>query len=245
MKKIILLMIFTLSLLANQIDQIKMFTEHYPPYNYKDKNGKLKGMSIEVLNEMLLEMKSTQSIDDVKLRSWAKSYTIAQKVKNAMVFVTTRTKARENLFKWVGPIAKTSIGIIALKENKTQIKELKDLNKYKIGAVLKDVGEMYLLDSGVDKSNIQYVKGEDAINISFNKMRKKRIDMFIYETNVAFMNAKNEGFDINKYEVIYSFDEDYLYFAFNKNTDDKIITKWQNALDTIKKNGIYDKINFK
>lgn len=245
MKKIILLMIFTLSLLANQIDQIKMFTEHYPPYNYKDKNGKLKGMSIEVLNEMLLEMKSTQSIDDVKLRSWAKSYTIAQKVKNAMVFVTTRTKARENLFKWVGPIAKTSIGIIALKENKTQIKELKDLNKYKIGAVLKDVGEMYLLDAGVDKSNIQYVKGEDAINISFNKMRKKRIDMFIYETNVAFMNAKNEGFDINKYEVIYSFDEDYLYFAFNKNTDDKIITKWQNALDTIKKNGIYDKINFK
>lgn len=245
MKKIILLMIFTLSLLANQIDQIKMFTEHYPPYNYKDKNGKLKGMSIEVLNEMLLEMKSTQSIDDVKLRSWAKSYTIAQKVKNAMVFVTTRTEARENLFKWVGPIAKTSIGIIALKENKTQIKELKDLNKYKIGAVLKDVGEMYLLDAGVDKSNIQYVKGEDAINISFNKMRKKRIDMFIYETNVAFMNAKNEGFDINKYEVIYSFDEDYLYFAFNKNTDDKIITKWQNALDTIKKNGIYDKINFK
>lgn len=245
MKKIILLMIFTLSLLANQIDQIKMFTEHYPPYNYKDKNGKLKGMSIEVLNEMLLEMKSSQSIDDVKLRSWAKSYTIAQKVKNAMVFVTTRTEARENLFKWVGPIAKTSIGIIALKENKTQIKELKDLNKYKIGAVLKDVGEMYLLDAGVDKSNIQYVKGEDAINISFNKMRKKRIDMFIYETNVAFMNAKNEGFDINKYEVIYSFDEDYLYFAFNKNTDDKIITKWQNALDTIKKNGIYDKINFK
>jgi len=32
-----------------------------------------------------------------------------------MVFSTTRTKARENLFKWVGPISTTTVGVIALK----------------------------------------------------------------------------------------------------------------------------------
>ena len=243
MKKTILLLIFAVSLFANQTEKIKMYTEHYPPYNMKDINGNLKGTSIKVLDAMLIEMKSNQSKNDVKLRSWAKSYAVAQKVKNAMVFSTTRTDSREKHFKWVGPIATTTTGIIALKERNIVINSLEDLNKYKIGAVLKDIGEVLLLELGVDKKNIQYVKGEDAINISFNKMKKKRIDMFAYDANVAFENAKMEGFDPSKYEVVYTLQEGNLYFAFNKNTDDSIITKWQNALDVIKKNGTYDKIH--
>jgi len=33
-----------------------------------------------------------------------------------------------------------------------------------------------------------------------------------------------------------------LYIAFNKNTPDTIIEKWQKALDDIKKDGTYQKI---
>lgn len=243
MKNIILLILLFISIFAN--DDIKMYTEHYPPYNMKSKQGQLTGSSIEILNAVLKQMNSSQSIKDVKLRSWAKSYAVAQKIKNAMVFSTTRTKSREPLFKWVGPIATATVGVVALKSKKIIINKISDFNKYTTGAVLKDIGEILLLDAGVNKNNIQYVKGEDAINISFNKMKKNRIDMFAYNLNVAFANAKIEGFDIDKYEIVYTLKVGYQYFAFNKNTDDKIIQKWQNALDAIKKDGTYEKIHSK
>jgi len=245
MKKIVLLLALSLSLFANQTQEVKIYTEHYPPYNMKSVSGKLKGSSIDVLDAVFKEMGLTQTIKDVKLRSWAKSYRVAQKVKNAMVFSTTRTDSREKFFKWVGPIATATVGVVALKSKNIVINKISDFNKYKIGVVLDDVGETLLLDAGVDKKYIQYVKGEDAINISFTKMEKNRIDMFAYNINVAFANAKMEGYDIGKYEIVYTLKIGQQYFAFNKDTDDAIIQKWQNALDAIKKNGTYKKIHNK
>ena len=69
--------------------------------------------------------------------------------------------------------------------------------------------------------------------------------LFSYNLNVAFANAKMEGFNIEKYEIIYTLKVGEQYFAFNKKTDDSVIAKWQNALDAIKKNGTYKKIQAK
>jgi len=243
LKTLVVLLFLFISAIGDE--SIKIYTEHYPPYNMKAEDGKLIGSSIEVLEAVLKEMHSSQSIEDVKLRSWAKSYMIAQKKKNTMVFSTTRTESREKLFKWVGPIATATVGVIAPKRKHIKIKDIADFNKYRVGAVLKDIGELLLLDAGVNKKNIQHVKGEDAINISFVKMQKNRIDMFAYNIDVAFANAKMEGFNTDKYEIVYTLKVGYQYFAFNKETDDKIIQKWQNALDAIKKDGTYAKIHSK
>jgi polar amino acid transport system substrate-binding protein len=225
-------------------EKIDIYTEHYPPYNLKS-GDTLNGMSVEVLDAMLKQMGSNQTIQDVKLTNWSRAYSIAQKKKNAMVFSTTRTESREKLFKWVGPIVNTTVGVIALKENKIVIKDVFDLNKYKIGAVLKDVGELLLLDLGVNPEQIQYVKGEEAINLSFTKMKNNRIDLFSYNINVAFSNARLEGFNTNEYEVVYTLAKSALYFAFNKDTDDTVISQWQDAFDAIKANGTYDNIMLK
>jgi polar amino acid transport system substrate-binding protein len=222
-------------------NKILIYTEHYPPFNMKI-DGQLTGLSVEVLDAMLKQMGSKQSLDDVKLTNWSRAYTLALKKSNSMVFSTNRTKSREDLFKWVGPIRKTAVGIIASKSKKIVINKVSDLNNYKIGAVLKDVGESLLLENGIDKKHIFYVEGKNAINLSFKKMQNNRIDLFSYDITVAFANAKLEGFDISQYEIVYTLQESGLYFAFNKNTDDKIITQWQTALDNIKENGIYNEI---
>lgn len=225
--------------------EVKMFTEHYPPYNMKTEDGKLSGLSIELLEAMLKMMQSKQSIDDVVLANWARSYEMAKNNKNSMVFSTTRTDSREDSFKWVGPIAKATVGIIAPKRKNIVIKNVSDLKKYKIGAVLKDIGETLLLENGVKKSNIDNVAGEKAIDLSFKKMEIDRIDMFVYNTDVAFVNAKLKGYDTDKYEIVYVLKEGQQYFAFNKDSDEQIIQKWQETLDALKKDGTYKKIHDK
>ena len=241
MKKIIGFILLTISLFAIEDDNIKIMTENYPPYNM-EVDGELEGISIDVLEAMLEQMNSKQDKDDIILTSWSRAYSLAQKKKNNMVFSTTRTKEREPLFKWVGPIIKTTISVIAPKSKNITIKKVSDFNKYRIGAVLKDVGEQLILEKGVNKHNIKLISGKNSIKLSFTKMVKDRIDMFAYDENVAFYYAKRNGFNIDDFEVIYTLKEAELYFAFNKNTDDKIINRWQKALDTIKSNGRYKKI---
>ena len=241
MRTVLLSLFLVVGLFASKDNNIKIFTENYPPYNMKV-NNKLTGISVEVLDAMFKQMKSSQTIDDVTLTNWSRAYGLALKKKNHMVFSTSKTKEREPLFKWVGPIYQTSLDLIALKKKHIVINNDKDLNKYKIGTILNDVANQVLLQKGVLKKNIQQVGGEKAISISFTKLEKNRIDMFAYILISAKYSAKKDGFDFNDYESVYSIGKYYGYFAFNKGTDDKIIAKWQKALDDIKSNGIYDSI---
>jgi len=241
MKKIFLVVVLLNILFAKDVDNIKIFTENYPPYNM-EVNGKLKGISVDILDAMFKVMKSNKTKKDIKLKPWATGYKIVSKKKNTMLFSTTRTKQREKLFKWVGPIIATTIGVIAPKSKHYKIHNIKELNKYKIGAVINDIGEQLLLAQGVKKKNIQSVSGKNPVVLNFHKLGKGRIDMFAYETNVAMYGAKSYQIDQKEFEVVYILKKGELYYAFNKNTDDHIIKEYQKALDTIKQNGIYNQI---
>jgi len=241
MKRLLAALLFLAATTFTHATDIKMMTENYPPYNM-EVDGKLEGLSVAVLEAMLKQMKSDKSTYDIELLSWSKAYSTAKSKKNSMVFSTTRTKSRENIFKWVGPITKTSVGITALKTKEIKINDVSDLNKYNIGCISKDIGETLLLEAGVPKLNIDSVDGINSLATSFYKLERDKIDMFAYETKVAKYSADLNGFDSDEYEVIYTLENAELYFAFNRLTPDNTIQKWQKALDTIKANGIHEKI---
>jgi len=239
MKLLILILAFNVTALF-AADKINIMTEVYPPYNM-EVNGELKGISVEILDAMLDHMKLDQNSSDVVLTNWSRAYSLALKKKNYMVFSTTRTEQREKLFKWVGPIIQTKIGLIAKKSKHIRLADLSDLNNYRIGTVLKDVGELLIIEAGIDKKNIHSISGKNVIELSFKKLNNDRIDLFSYDFYVANYQAKEKGFNLDDYENIYTLKEAELYFAFNKSTSDETIATWQSALDAIKKNGLYKK----
>lgn len=104
MKKILLLLSFLLSLQAVDIPNFKIMTENYPPFNMENKDGKLVGIGVEVFTEMLKRVGSSQTKEDFELMPWSRAYNIVQTKKNSVLFTTSRTKEREELFKWVGPL---------------------------------------------------------------------------------------------------------------------------------------------
>jgi ABC-type amino acid transport substrate-binding protein len=239
MKIKFILMFFISTLIANE--NINIYTEEYPPYNMK-KGDELKGIVVDVVEAILKEIKSKQSKSDIVLTNWSRAYMMAQKKKNSMVFSTMRTKERDKHFKWVGPIAPTTKNIIALKSKNIKIKTPRDLNKYKIGTVLKDSAEELLGDLGVKKSNLKSIGGKNALELSLKKLLNGRIDMFAYNSNVAQYYSKENGIDWNKFEIVYVLKETDVYLAFNNQTNDKIINKWQKAFELIKLNGTYQRI---
>jgi len=241
--KSFLLVLFLGSILhANSIDSdLKIFTETYPPYNFK-KDGKVTGFSTEILEAMFQQMHSAKTAKDIKLVPWARGYKVVAKKKNTMLYSTFRIPERENLFKWVGPIKRVSRDIISLKEKQVSIHTIDDIKKYSLGGVLGWSAIDTLVAQGVEKKSIQLFSGKYAAKKGFEKLILNDLDLFIYNLDAIDYDPTLKKFASKEFKIVYRISAKDLYFAFNKDTDPKIIQAYQNALDTIKKNGTYNKI---
>ncbi len=239
LKTALFLLFFSLTSFASEIDKFKIMTENYPPYNMKVGN-QLQGISIELWVKMLSTIGSKKGIDDIELLPWARAYDIVQKEKNTALFAMFRTPAREKMFKWVGPIDSSVIGLIARKDRKITINTLEDVKEYKIGTVKDDVAELLLLEKGIEKKNLDSLSGTNSIAKSVRKLDYGRIDLFSYIDNIKEWNI--EGFDPNAYEVVYVLQRQELYFALHKQSSDSLINQLQQALDTLKATGFYEAV---
>ncbi len=225
--------LFTLLVGLNLLYGFDIMTEDYPPYNYPEENGKIAGLSTEVVREILKEVGHE---DNIKIYPWARSYKIIQEKPNKVLYSMTRTPQREDMFKWVGPVAENNWVFFARKDSNIKINKLEDAKKYTIGTYRDDACELFLKEKGF--TNLQSVP-DDKLNV--RKLVKKRIDLWIVGLGQGVFKAKRENFNQN-IKKIYDVKHTELYIAFSKDTDDKIIKKWQNALDKLKENGTYQKI---
>lgn len=225
--------IFTFSFaFAQSMDDLALLTEQYPPFNFK-KDGQLQGISIDLLELMLKKAGSQLTRKDIQLLPWARAYKKTMENKNTVLFVTTRTKERENLFKWVGPITDTSIVLIAKKGDDIHINSLEEIKKYKIGVISEDVGEQLLVKDGI-KDNLERVS-KTILNIK--KLNAGRIDAIAYAEKVAKWEIKANGFNPGDYETVYVLKKGQVYYALHKDTPDSVVEKLQSALGEIKREG--------
>ena len=223
---------------AQTVDDLVLMTEQYPPFNFEE-DGKLQGISVDLLDQMLKKVGSKLTRDDIQLLPWAKGYKAGLTKKNNVIFSTTRTAERETLFKWVGPFAPTRISLTARKDKNIKINTINDVKRYRIGVIRDDVGEQLLVAAGIPKKNLD--RTAKAIS-NIKKLSAGKIDMWSYEETVAKWFIKKNSFNPADYEVVHVLKEGVLSYAFNKDTPDSIIQKLQNALDGIKKSGEYEKI---
>ncbi len=216
---------------AASLEDITILTEEYPPYNYLDEKGHLKGIAVDFLIKAYTKAGLTLDTRDIKIQPWPRSYRQIQRTSNSMLFSMTRTPQREPLFKWAGPISKTRISLIAKKSRNIVIKEAKQLEQYKIGGILEDIGLQLIKSLLADKSKIVSAPTTPSLT---GMLYLDRIDLWAYEENAAKLFLKRHGFDTELYESVYTLSEAELFYAFSLKTDQKIIDRLQHAIDAIK-----------
>lgn len=218
--------------------EVKLVTEISPPFEMYDKNGKLTGISIDIVRAIQKEINDTSPI---KVYPWSRAIKLTKLRKNYALFSTLRTKAREKEFKWVGPIATIELVFFKKTDSNITIHSIEDAKKVgKIGVtsnvanydILKSMGfrNLDVITTGVDEQNIK-------------KLIRGRIDLWPALKFNALYNIKKMGLKgkIEPINDVVIFKGD-LYISFNKNTDDAIIQKWQKALDTLRKRGVIQDI---
>lgn len=234
MKILFILLLFISFLFSN--DEIQPLTEPWTPYQIETKDG-LEGISIDLIKEI---QKRIGNKKEIKVFPWKRGYNITLKKKGYALFLTTKSKQRENLFKWVGPISSMEIRFFknAFREDLT-INSLEDAKKVSSITVAEDtITKEVLSEFGFTNLDINTLA-----NNSFNKLLENKTDLYPVEENSFMYKLKQLNLQKKIIPVkMEAFYESKLYIAFNIETDDKIIKKWQAAFDEIKADGTYDKV---
>jgi ABC-type amino acid transport substrate-binding protein len=214
-----------------------IMTEDYAPFNYTE-DGKITGLSSEIMLELINRVDQPNNI---KVMLWSEAYDKISKSDGYILYSMTKTKEREELFKWVGPLATDRWVFYAKKGSALKISNLDDARKVaKIGTCKDSASEQFLKKEGF--TNI-ISAADDTENVT--KLMSGDIDLWIVGDLQGIYKAKTSDIDSSNLEIAHKIQDAELYIAFSKKTPDSEIVKWQKALDDLKAEGVYEKILLK
>jgi len=219
-------------------EDLRYFTEQYPPYNYK-RNGKLQGLMIDTWEAMWDRMGANLDRNDIVHAPWARCYHELKTWPGTSVAVMTYTDDRAEYMKFVGPLVEVRFVLFARKDKNIELNSLQDATEYTIGTVREDIGEKLLIGEGLDVENFERLEGPAQ---AAKLLKAGRIDLWSYQEDVARFEMAEEGLDMDNYEAVYVVDRSRLMAAFHKETPDALIADFQDALDGLKRTGKMDAI---
>ena len=213
----------------SDIPEFVAYTQDDAPFNYL-KEDKEEGFSVELIKRIFKNLNLSK---EIIFSSASRGYQKTIFQNNHLFFSTIKTKDNEKLFKWIGPIHPVEIWLYKLKSSNLKIDSVKDLNSYSFTGILESSGLMALIEKGVKSSNIYSLNRPEQI-IEFMKL--KRADFVSLEKRVS-----NIYLTLNKklLEPAFLLKKSYLYYAFNIDTPDQIISQIQKEFQKIKANKTY------
>lgn len=243
-RALLLALLGSLPLQGAAADAVRIVTEELPPYNMT-RDGKITGLSTEVVQAVLDEVGLRGNIQSMP---WARAYDIALNADNVMIYSITRTPQREKLFKWVGVIAPTRWFLFSVPERRIELKHLADARKLQIATVNEDAGEQYLIANGFALG--KNLQSSNRYELNYEKLRLGRVDLWIANELNAYYLVRETGADpatalARALPLPDLAGEAGLDMAFSLKTPDAMVERFRRALETIKKNGTYDRLQKK
>ncbi|KUM42474.1 substrate-binding periplasmic protein [Pseudomonas sp. EpS/L25] len=218
--------------------RVVLLTENFPPFNMAvdDKNfardEAIDGISTDLVREMFKRAKIDYNLS---LRfPWDRIYNLTLDSPNYALFSVSRTEARIPLFKWVGPLGKTRKVFMALPGSTVKVPDMAAAAKLRVGAYKNSAVSLMIQEKGI----VPIDALRDQENIA--KLQKGEIDIWATTDIVGRYLAKEQG--VSNLQTLLSFQESDLYLALNKDTPDEVVTRLQQALDAMRKEGVVDSV---
>jgi len=205
-------------------------TEDDPPHNML-REGKVVGSSTVKLQEAF---KRAGIALTVELVPWARAYDYALRAHGYCVYSTARTTEREALFDWIGPIDSMDWVMYGRATSSNPPSSLADVKDSLIGGYNQDVITVWLQ---AHHYNVDPVTS-DANNPQ--KLRMQRIDLWASSKPRATALLKGTAHDI---VPLFTFGHTDLYLACHAGTPPDLIRALNAALDEMRRDGSFERID--
>ncbi|MCP3924724.1 MAG: amino acid ABC transporter substrate-binding protein [Desulfobacterales bacterium] len=219
--------------------------EPWSPYQYKNTQGKITGLDIELVTEIMKNVKFSVTY---KERPWKRLLYEVEKGKTDLIGGASKTPERKVYAHFTAPYRTESVVLYIRKGEANNYKSFKKLGqlsniKFKVGVVNGYYyGKNYakLIKNSKFKANVKPTRA-DELNIK--KLVGGRLDGFLMDPVAATAKLKKLKF-LSKVEIhpilIYS---DNIYVMFSKkSTSLNIVKIFNKSLKDLKKRGKYDQI---
>ncbi len=238
LRKFILAATLSLMGLASNADarEISMLTVEWAPHYGSELPEK--GLTTAIVKAAFKVVGHSSDVDFIP---WARALKEVEEGKADIVMGAYHNKEREQSYIFSDPIYFLELGLIARPGlGVSKYKTLHDLTPYSIG-ISRGFANSEEFDSAsyLDKHTATFP------NLNIRKLFRGRIDMAVMNFDLFRYEAKKEGFCISDVEFMEPPLETHgLYLMASRNIldGDNIITDFNRGLDTIRKNGEFDRI---
>lgn len=218
--------------------ELRIITENSGQANFVNEKGEIAGYSFDIVKEIMNRQGNRYSIE---VMPWARGYKLLQLQNNIVLFSTTRTKTRENQFKWVGPLMVIEWVLYGKKDTSIAIKSLEEAKKVRsIGVYKDDARHLFFEKNGFE--NIEVTYGVFANVTNLKKLLINRIDLIASSNSGIVKTCADLGVPTTVVKPVYTLKRSYLYIAFSKSVQDSVVNQWQITLNKMKKDGSYTAI---
>lgn len=213
-------------------DVLKIYAEEdFSPFNYYDDNYVFKGASVEIVDEILEKAKFKHT--NIKVIPWARAYHLTQIQPNSLLFSIYKTPLRDDLFEWLGPIAKSKLVLLVKKGHNI------DPKTFTIAAVRASASLQTAQDIGIPESRIVKL---NEVDLGLKLLNLNRVDAWAISLINARKLLKDNNLNMDDFYIYKTMAEREIYFAFNKQTSPDTINFFTEKLEELKKSGFIKKV---
>jgi len=214
------------------------YTEDYPPYNYKNKQGELVGIYPEVLTLIYKELNLNINLENVMVVPWARLFQTLKTSPSYAAFNMIKTPERDKLFQLISLPIKTKVSIMVLEEN-NDILASKPIESLSYSVVRQDIGE-HLLDKQL---NIKNKIVTTSANSMLAMLLHKRVEAIAYSKLVANFQLSKFGLEDKNLVSIYTLNDNLkTAFVFHKDTSACVSTLFFQTISSLDKKGEIGKV---
>ncbi|WP_207260595.1 transporter substrate-binding domain-containing protein [Desulfovibrio sp. Huiquan2017] len=207
----------------------------YPPLVYADQ-GRVWGVAPEVVLEIQRIVGDSSPLQETP---WLRGYEQTQKLPRQALFAIVRIPERERLFKWVGPIFGEGDYFFKHRGAPLRIENLDDARAVLRIGVRKD-GYTHQALAAAGFTNLDIGPSYES---SFRKLAEDRVDLVLMGERTYYYMVRQAGLNPADFErTDCKFGDSAAWLAFSLDVPDEVIRRWQNALDSLKQNGVYKDI---
>ncbi len=230
-KAAIALSLFVFILLASPVviagSELRVVTSEFPPYSYSAGNS-AEGIAVDKVQHIL---DSAGLESKIEVYPWARTYEIALREPNVLIFLIARTPEREDSFHWIGPLIDFDVKLFRLaKRSDIALSNLDQLEFFKVGSLNRDVKGAYLKEQGID--TIGYATEESGVHM----LKRGYIDLMPAETNSFNYRVQRLGYSSDDFSVAWELDaiSKPLYLALSKGSSPVFVERVQRAFERLR-----------
>ena len=208
-KHLTIVSLFTASTAMTSAEQLTLYTEVFPPYNFVQHN-QLTGINTKIM-ESLCERAKLSCTFSVLPWKRAMSLTLAQP--NAGIYSTSRTAKRETQFYWVGPLVSGHSCLYRLNaRNDIKVTSTQSLQNYTIGVSRGDVYQTVLADFNLTEGQqfLTYSKKFEELKM----FKQGKHDLLIGSSLTLSSQLMNVGMSPDQVTPVFELDKQNYQYAY-------------------------------